>query len=104
MVATEGVPDVQSTLFVMSCVEESEKVPIAVNCSVCPLATLGLEGVMAMDTRTPAVTVSVVDPETPLKEALIFELPGVKLVASPVELIVATERVSDVHVAVFVRS
>src|SRR5262249_57458064 len=57
MVATEVVAEAQVTEPVRSCVEPSEKVPVAVNCRVCPLATLGLAGVTAIDCRTAADTV-----------------------------------------------
>ena len=49
MVATEVVADAQVTWLVRFSVELSEKVPVAVNCSVCPLAMLGLAGVTAID-------------------------------------------------------
>ena len=49
IVATEVVAEAQVTWLVRSCVELSEKVPVAVNCSVSPLATLGFAGVTAID-------------------------------------------------------
>jgi hypothetical protein len=55
IVATEVVAELQVTLFVRFCVLLSLKVPIAVNCSVNPFATEGLEGVTAMDTSVGAV-------------------------------------------------
>ena len=54
IVATEVVAEAQVTWLVRFCVELSEKVPVAVNCSVSPLATLGLAGVTAIDCRTAA--------------------------------------------------
>ena len=51
IVATEVVAEAQVTWLVRSCVELSEKVPVAVNCSVFPLAMLGLAGVTAIDTQ-----------------------------------------------------
>ena len=53
MVATEVVAEAQVTWLVRFCVELSEKVPVAVNCSVSPLATVGLAGVTAIDFRSP---------------------------------------------------
>ena len=49
MVATEVVAEAQVTWLVRSWVELSENVPVAVNCSVSPLGTLGLAGVTAID-------------------------------------------------------
>ena len=49
IVATVGVADAQVTWLVRFCVELSEKVPVAVNCWVWPLAMLGLAGVTAID-------------------------------------------------------
>ncbi len=51
IVATEVVADAQVTWLVRSWVELSEKVPVAVKCSVSPLGTLGLAGVTAIDSR-----------------------------------------------------
>ena len=49
IVATAGVADAHVTWLVRSCVELSEKVPVAVNCCVFPLAMLGLAGVTAIE-------------------------------------------------------
>ena len=49
MVATEGVADAQVTWLVRISVELSEKVPVAVNCSLAPMAMLGLAGVTVID-------------------------------------------------------
>ena len=51
IVATEVVAEAQVTWLVRFWVELSEKVPVAVNCSVSPLGTLGLAGVTAIDCR-----------------------------------------------------
>src|SRR5262245_35047782 len=69
MVATEIVAEAQVTWLVKSNVELSEKVPVAVNCWVAPLGTLGPEGVTAIDTRVTLATVSVVEPVTPSSTA-----------------------------------
>src|SRR5438270_904253 len=60
--ATLGVAEDQVTWLVRSCVELSEKVPVAVNCCVRPLASEGLAGVTAIDWSTGAVTVRVEEP------------------------------------------
>src|ERR1700677_514297 len=46
--------------LVRSCVEESVNTPMAVNCSVLPLATLRAAGVTRMDTSEEGVTVRVI--------------------------------------------
>lgn len=61
-VATAVVCEVQVTEVVRFCVELSEKVPVAVNCSDVPLAIDRLGAVTAIDTSAAAVTVKVADP------------------------------------------
>ena len=61
-VATLVVCEIQVTELVRFCVELSERVPVAVNCSDVPLAIDRLDAVTAMDTSAAAVTVRVVDP------------------------------------------
>src|SRR4051812_46735932 len=66
-VATVRAAEAQATWLVRSCVELSEKVPVAVNCCVVPAAMVGLAGVTAIDRRVwgiAAVTVTV--PDMPL--------------------------------------
>jgi hypothetical protein len=43
----------------------SEKVPVAVSCTLVPLAIEGLVGVTTIEVRTAGVTVAVVVPDTP---------------------------------------
>jgi hypothetical protein len=57
--------EVQLTDCVRSSVLRSEKTPVAVNCREVPLAIEGFGGVIAIDVSVAAVTVTVVDPETP---------------------------------------
>ena len=54
IVATEGVAEAHVTWLVRFCVELSEYVPVAVNCSVPPLRDLGFAGVTAIDCNTAA--------------------------------------------------
>jgi hypothetical protein len=56
-------------VLVKFCVELSEKVPVAVNCSVAPFAIEGFAGVTAIDTSVAAVTVRVVEPVIPPETA-----------------------------------
>jgi hypothetical protein len=104
IVATVGVADAHVTWLVRSCVELSDNVPVAVNCFVSPLATLGFAGVTAIDCTTGAVTVSVVDPLILPSVALIDDVPMVRESARPAAEIVATAVVADCHVTMLVRS
>jgi hypothetical protein len=56
--------ELQVTELVRFCVELSEKVPVAVNCSEVPFAIERLGAVTAIDTSVAAVTVKVADPLT----------------------------------------
>jgi hypothetical protein len=49
IVTTAGVAEIQTTFAVKSAVLVSLKVPVAVNCCVNPLATLGVAGVTVID-------------------------------------------------------
>jgi len=86
-------------------VELSEKVPVAVNCCVVPLAIEGLAGVTAIDTSVADVTVKIVEPMTPPETALvaaaltpadpaivasILLVPAATALANPPAVIVAT--------------
>jgi hypothetical protein len=63
--ATVVLDELQVTEAVTSCVELSEKVPVAVNCWLVPRGALGWTGVTAMDTSVAEVIVAVVEPEMP---------------------------------------
>ena len=77
---------------------------MAVNCWVRPLASVGLAGVTAIDSRTAALAVSTVEPVTPANVALILEVPlDATAVASPPVVMVATEVVADAQVTELVR-
>ncbi len=68
------------------------------NCWVEPFAIDGFAGVTAIDWSVAAVTVRIVEPETP-SVAVIVEVPGDMAVARPVALIVAVAVVPDDQVA-----
>ena len=76
--------------------------PVALNCSVRPLAMLGLAGVTAIDTNVAEVTVRELLPETAPLVAEIVVLPTAAVLASPCEplalLIVATLVLEDAQV------
>jgi hypothetical protein len=103
IVAMLVVRDDQVTEFVMICEEPSLYVPVAVNWSVKPLATVGFAGVTAMDERVGPVTVSVVDAVTEPETAWIADEPAETAVARPAEEIVATDGVRDDQVTELVR-
>lgn len=104
MVATETVSEAQVTWLVMSCVELSVKVAVAVNCSVVPAAMEGLAGVTAMDCRAAGVTVTLVDPVMLPLAALMVEVPVPTAVTRPPVETVATVASDEVQVAELVRS
>jgi hypothetical protein len=57
--------ELQLAVEVKSSVVPSEKTPVAVSCTLVPLAIEGFGGVIVIDARVAAVTVTVVDPDTP---------------------------------------
>jgi hypothetical protein len=97
MVAAAALNDVQVTVVVMSWVLLSLKVPVAVNCLVVPTAVLEFAGVMAIDTRVAAVTVSDAVPLTVPDAAVIVVVPVPVLVANPVASMLATEVEEEDH-------
>jgi hypothetical protein len=101
--ATLVLEEFQATVSVRSCVVLSEKVPVAVNCCVVPLAMLGLVGVIARDASVAGFTVSVVDPDMPSDDALIVVVPAATAAAKPELLIVATPVLDEPQVTDVVR-
>ena len=63
-VATMIVCEVHVTELVRFCVELSENVPVAVNCSELPFAIERFGAVTAIDTNVAAVTVRLAEPLT----------------------------------------
>ena len=76
---------------------------MAVNCCVVPNDIEAVGGLMAIDTRAAAVTVSSVEPLIEPEVAVMLAEPMAALCARPAVLIVAVETVSEDHVAVLVR-
>ena len=101
-VATDVFDELHVTEAVISCVLLSEKVPVAVNCSVVLRAMPGLVGVTAMDTSVAELTVRVVEPEMRPEAAVIVAVPAATGVTCPLEpaalLIVATDVFDELHV------
>ena len=104
MVATPAAVELQCPLGVRSCVVPSVNVPVAVNSCGLPRATVATGGLIAIDTRAAAVTVSRVELLRVPELAVTVAVPVPVLCASPALLIVAVETVSDDQVAVLVRS
>jgi hypothetical protein len=63
LIAAAAVEELQVTDVVISWVELSEYVPVAMNCWVVPRAMPGFVGATAMDTSVASVTVKVLEPE-----------------------------------------
>ena len=97
MVATAGVDELQITESVTSCCEPSEKLPVAVNCSVAPAKTLGFNGVTAIDTSVAKVTCRLAEFDMLPDIAVIVVVPAAKADAFPAASIVATEPVDEVQ-------
>ena len=106
IVATPVVPDTHVACVVRFCVLLSEYVPVAVNCSVVPLAIDGLTGITAIDTRAgaTAVTKSPGLTTVPIVAVICVVCPELTPVASPLPLIVAAARFEDAQITCVVRS
>jgi len=99
MVAAAAEDEVQKTVPVTSCVLESLKVPMAVNCLVVPTAMLELDGLTAIETSVAAVTVSDAVPLTDPDVAVIVAVPVPTAARSPVAgLTLATALDDELHV------
>ncbi len=101
-VATAVFAAVQLAVAVTFAVEPSLYVAVAVNCCVAPAAILGLPGEIAIEVTvfTAEVTESVAVPLRPLSEAVTVVEPAATPVANPAELIVVTDGVALVQLAV----
>ena len=93
-VATNGLAELHVTCLVISWVVPSAKVPVAVNCWVASLSTLGSAGAIAMEDRVAEVTVRVALSATAPEAAVMVVVPAVRAVARPLLSTTATE-VSD---------
>lgn len=99
MVATDVLEELHITELVMSNVELSEYVPVAVYCCVKPAAILAVVGVTVIELNVAAVTVNVlVGLVTPLNVAVMLVVPAAMVVANPPDAMVATLGVAEAHV------
>ena len=83
MVATLEEDELQCVVSVTSCTVLSLNVPVATNCCVLPSATDGVSGEIAIETKVPLLTVSVVVPVIPDAVARIVTLPFFLPCATP---------------------
>jgi hypothetical protein len=97
-VATSVFDEFQVACVVISKLAPSEKVPMAVNCSVSPTAGIGAAGVTVIEDRVAGVTVRVALPSIPPELAVMVTVPGEMAVARPVLSIVATAGFDELHV------
>jgi hypothetical protein len=108
IVAMVAVSVVQATLVVMSSVEPSEYVPVAVNCSVVPTGVDGVAGVMEIHKSVAGVTVTVAEPLTAPSAAVMLAVPADTAVTVPCEPAAfdtaAVPDALDDHVTLSVRS
>jgi hypothetical protein len=86
-VAAAGFEEVQVRSAFRSCVEVSEKVPVAVNCWLVPGAMLGAGGVSAIDIRLAGVTVTVMVAEAEPHTLATAQVPLIVAVPVPTALI-----------------
>jgi len=100
IVATVVVADFHVTVAVMSAVEASLKVPVAVNCCVRPRAMDGLGGVTAIEVSEMTVSVTAGVEVTPPCAAVICVVPAATAVANPVVEIVAVAVEEEFQVTV----
>jgi len=104
-VATPEVAELQVAVLVISFVDLSEYVAVAVNCCVFPTTIEAVAGVTAMLTTVGAVTVNVAGADVfPAAVAVMFVLPVATAVANPLAEIVATLVLAEAHVAELVKS
>lgn len=100
--ATPVFEELHVDVPVMSCVDPSENVPIAVNCCSVPREIEGFTGVTAIEVTLALVTVSVAPEEMPDEVAVMAELPAAIARASPgtpLALMLATAAFADAHCA-----
>ena len=104
IVATVGSDEDQVTCVVRLRVPPSLNVPVALNCVVVPCAMVAFAGVIVMDARFAAFTVSDALPLTPPMVAEMVVVPIFKPVASPLTVIDAIPPLDDFHVTTPVTS
>jgi hypothetical protein len=110
LIAAAAAEELQVTDAVISWVELSEYVPVALNCCAVPRAMAGFVGETAMDTSVAAVTVNVLEPEIFVagSVAVIVVVPADAETAFPIEpeamLTLATPLSKELQVTMVVMS
>ena len=103
-VVTDGDEELQVTPVDRSWLLPSLYVAVAVNCRLIPMPSVRSSGVTVMDTMLGAVTVTLVDWETPANEAETFVDPAATAVIIPLASIVAVAVEEELQVTRAVRS
>ena len=98
IVATAAVEDVQMTELVTSCMLPSLKVPAALNCCICPVATVGFGGMTVSETRVAGLTVVSAEPVMLPDVAIIFAVPALSACARPEALTEMVVGALELHV------
>jgi hypothetical protein len=80
-----GADEIQVTCSVKGRVVPSLYLPTAVNCCVPRTAIVAVAGLTSMAVNVASVTVSTVEPDMPIKLALMVAVPAARVVASPRE-------------------
>src|SRR5262249_35810058 len=99
MVATAGVEELHSTDCVISCVELSLNVPVALNCFVASSGMEEFAGIIANETSVAVLTVTEVLADTVPEVTLTVAVPGPTAMASPFWSMVRTLVERDDHSA-----
>lgn len=102
--ATAGAEELQLTLSVITSVVPSLRVAVATQLKRVFGASSAVAGVTEIDETVAVLTLSGVEPETPLNVAVMLAVPGLTAVAVAVASIVATAVLSELHVASLVMS
>lgn len=97
IVATAGADELHSTDCVISWVELSLNVPVALNCFTAPAGIEELRGAIASETRMALVTVTEAVAETVPETTETVEVPGPTAIASPFWSIVKTLAALEDH-------
>ena len=103
-VVTDGDEELQVTPVDRSWLLPSLYVAVAVNCRLMPMPRVRSSGVTVMDTMLGAVTVTLVDWETPANEAETVVDPAATAASNPLASIVAVAVEEELHVTRVVRS
>ena len=98
IVATAAVEDDQMTELVTSCMLPSLKVPAALNCCICPVATVGFGGMTVSETRAAGLTVTPAEPVMLADVAMIFAVPALSACARPEALTEMVVGALELHV------